>query len=290
MKTLLLVVLLTFIVGALHATNYYFSAAGNDSYTSAQASNPATPWKTISKFNSYFSSLMPGDSVLFRRGDTFVGQIVIGRSGTSSAPIVIGAYGSGNKPVITSYIPITSWVSVGGGIWKNSNTAFGSTLGIVAVNNKVTAMGRYPNLDQPNKGYLTINSHVSNTSITSTSLSSTPSFTGGEVVIRKRFWMLDKCLITAHSGGTISYKDVSGTSPMDGYGFFIQNHIKTLDQLGEWCYTASTKTISMFFGSASPSSYSVKVATQANLVYGYLRSYINIMNLNIQGGGTGVQV
>ena len=47
------------------ATNYYFSSStGDDTRTASQAQNSATPWKTLTKFNSYFSSLADGDSAL----------------------------------------------------------------------------------------------------------------------------------------------------------------------------------------------------------------------------------
>ena len=85
------------------ATNvYYVSVTGNDS-------NPgslAQPWKTISKVNSQMSSFKPGDSVLFKRGETWTlnsngeaGSLNISASGSAGNPITFGAYGSGNLPV-----------------------------------------------------------------------------------------------------------------------------------------------------------------------------------------------
>src|SRR6476646_4597409 len=81
--------------------NYYFSTStGDDSRTVTDAQNPATPWKTLNKLNSFFSSLKPGDSILFKRGDIFYGSITITKSGTSLLPIVFSTYGIGNRPVI----------------------------------------------------------------------------------------------------------------------------------------------------------------------------------------------
>src|SRR5436190_14039533 len=65
--------------GIASATNYYFSATGNDG---AAGTSPTTAWQTISKFNSFFSSLQPGDSVLFKRGDICSGAMNISRSGS----------------------------------------------------------------------------------------------------------------------------------------------------------------------------------------------------------------
>ena len=115
--------------------NYYFStASGDDSRTSAQAQNPATPWKSINKLNSFFTSLVPGDSVLFKRGETFYGSIKVAKSGTSSLPIVIGAYGTGVKPLITGFTTLSSWTSLGNGIYQSEVTTCKPTLNIVKIN------------------------------------------------------------------------------------------------------------------------------------------------------------
>lgn len=79
---------------------YYFSTTdGDDSRTSTQAQNAATPWKTLSKLNSFFSSLNAGDSVLFKKGDVFVGKFTVSKSGSIGSPITIASYATGNAPV-----------------------------------------------------------------------------------------------------------------------------------------------------------------------------------------------
>ncbi len=95
--------LFVFFIGSAQAANYYFSPwSGDDTRTSAEAQSASTPWKSTSKLNTFFSSLQPGDSVLFKRGETFYGSITISKSGIKGSPIVIGAYGTGNRPVITA--------------------------------------------------------------------------------------------------------------------------------------------------------------------------------------------
>ena len=77
---------------------------------------------------------------------------------------------------------------------------------------------------------------------------------------------------------------LSGSYPArDNYGYFIQNHIKTLDQLGEWYYNPSTKKISMYFGGNNPSSYSIQAATNENLVYSSNKSYVVFDNITFKG-------
>src|SRR4030095_2897633 len=102
------------------ATNYYFSStSGDDNRTSAQAQSSATPWKTISKLNSIFSTLLKGgDIIYFKRGDVFYGSIIPAKSGSAGLPITFDAYGTGNKPIITGFTSIGSWTSIGGGRYQ----------------------------------------------------------------------------------------------------------------------------------------------------------------------------
>src|SRR5690349_15698577 len=104
-----------------HATNYYFSSSeGDDSRSSLQAQNPSTPWNSLTKLNSWFPNLQPGDSVLFKREDVFYGSIVISKSGTSSSPIVLSSYGTGAKPIINGFNTVASWSYIGNGIYESS--------------------------------------------------------------------------------------------------------------------------------------------------------------------------
>lgn len=76
-------------------TYYVDDLTGNDRHsgTSKQA-----PWQNLEKVNSIL--LEPGDSVLFRRGGEWAGNLVPQGSGTAGKRIVIGAYGHGPAPVI----------------------------------------------------------------------------------------------------------------------------------------------------------------------------------------------
>ena len=276
--------LLVFFAYSVQAANYYFSSvSGDDSRTAVQAKSPSSPWKSLSKLNAFFSTLQPGDSVLFKRGETFYGSLTISRSGAAGSPIVIGAYGTGNRPVITGLTTLTNWLGIGNGIYESYNPLLGSEVNIVLLNDVQKGIGRYPNSDAPNKGYLMLESHSGSTSITDNELPSAPNWNGAEVVIRTNHWTMDKSKITSHSGHTISYTSSSGISARNDYGYFIQNHIKTLDQTGEWCYNASTKKISMFFGAASPSSSAIKAATIIDLIYSSGKSYITFDNLTLKG-------
>jgi parallel beta-helix repeat protein len=283
MKNIITLAFIFFLHSAF-ANNYYFSAVdGDDSRTPAQAQNPSTPWKTLNKLNLCFNRLKPGDAVLLKRGEIFYGSINIHKSGTAGSPIVIGAYGTGNKPVITSLVTLNNWVSKGNGIWESYNPTLGSTVSTVLLNGVEQQLGRYPNSDAPNKGYLTFESHIGKTSITDNEFSSKVNWTGAEVVIRTRRWVLDRNLITSHSGNTIHYKASSIYTPSDNYGYFIQNDIRTLDKSGEWFYDGSNKKLSVYFGSNAPSSYAVQATSHENLITSKKYSNVVFDNLSIKG-------
>ncbi|MEJ7683886.1 MAG: Ig-like domain-containing protein [Segetibacter sp.] len=284
MRTTLTLLLVCFMHSA-QATTYYFSTlSGDDSRTSTQAKNSSTPWKTISKLNSFFSNLQPGDQVLFKRGETFYGSITVNKSGTSSAPIIIGAYGTGNNPIITSLVTLSGWKanSAYKGVYEcTANFALGAGVNTVLLNDVQKPIGRYPNIDAVDMGYLTIESHNGRKSITDKQLSSYPNWTGAEVVARSNHWQINKGSIKSHSGNTIYFSTSLYTQ--DKFGYFIQNSIKTLDKLGEWYYNPSTKRLSMYFGSNSPSSYTVKASAINILVYAKKKSYVVFDNLTLKG-------
>lgn len=268
-KKAFLSVLFIFIFCISFSKTYYVSNAGDDA-NSGQSKNAA--WKSLIKVNN--TVFDPGDSILFKKGDVFIGAFSISNSGTSGSPIVYATYGTGSKPTISGFQTITEWVSVGNGIYSASTTAPVS-LNIVSVNGVNTAKGRYPNT-----GYLSYESHSGLTRITDNSLTSTPNWTGAEVVIRTNSFVSEVRSITSHSGTNISFSAV-GLTPNDGFGYFIQNDVKALDLPGEW--SISNGTIYMYFGSSIPSDYVVKVGNIDDVLTINTKSFIVIEGLSIQG-------
>ncbi|HQK70471.1 MAG TPA: hypothetical protein PL101_05085, partial [Bacteroidales bacterium] len=58
-------IILVFINSLLKAADYYVSSTGNDLNSGLGISSA---WRTIDKVNSIFSSLNPGDRILFKCG------------------------------------------------------------------------------------------------------------------------------------------------------------------------------------------------------------------------------
>lgn len=258
---------------------YYIKNSGNDSLDGLSNANA---WQTISKVNSTWlaGTFNPGDNILFNKNDSFTGTINVSESGDVGSPITIGAYGTGVKPIINGFttIPSSSWTSVDGSVYYYDITCQSATNNLVTVNGVNTPMGRWPNT-----GWMTYESHSGTTSITDSSLTNTPNWTGAELVIRKINWTLERAPITNHINSVITYTTFSATTPTDGYGYFIQNDLKTLDDLGDWYYTGTR--LYMYFGAVDPTNYVVKITSLDKLVdvISYGRLYITIDSLSFEG-------
>lgn len=260
---------------------YVSSSSGNDNRSFAEAQNPSTPWQSIEKLNSVSSQLGSGDVVYFNRGDVFYGSLRIASSGNSSSPIVYTAYGNGAKPVITGFTNLTNWVNTSGSIWETSLPQAGSRVSMVVVDGEAKRVGRYPNAGTANNGYLTIDSYNYNTSITDDEMPNWANWSGGDVVIRKNRWVLDRNYITNHSGNTLYYNSESGNGATAGFGYFIENHPQTLDQRGEWYYNGSQKKFGLY-ASSYPGS-SVKASTVETLVVIDRQHYLLFEDLSFEG-------
>ena len=128
------------------ATDYYVSSSGNDANNGLSSS---TSWKSITKVNSAFSTMKPGDRILFNRGDIFYGTIIVAASGSAGNPIFIGAYGTGNNPIITGFTTISEWTNEGNGIYSKVITSEAQT-NMVTIDGVNIGMGRYPKSNIPN--------------------------------------------------------------------------------------------------------------------------------------------
>jgi len=272
-----------FLVVKCEAANYYFSSSsGKDTYTATQAQNKATPWASIAQLNTYFINIKPGDSVLFKCGDTFTGTISITKSGTAALPIIIASYGAGAQPIISGFAPVTGWTSLGGNIYQGSCPGAGATVNVVTLNGVSQQIGRYPNADAANSGYLNVDSHTGDTQITSAALNTTVNWAGAQVVIRKNHWTLDAGTISSNTATVINYTDGSVYQPTNNFGFFIQNSPNTLDENGEWYYNPTTKTLMMYLTTA-PTNTSVQVSASTYVVTAYGYNYITVSGLSITG-------
>jgi hypothetical protein len=96
----LVIALSLFITQAFGTTYYVSSSTGSDSNSGTSTSSP---WKTITKVAG--RSYTPGDFILLKKGDTWIGSnfsrtLTTLSKGLSGNPITYGSYGTGGTPVL----------------------------------------------------------------------------------------------------------------------------------------------------------------------------------------------
>lgn len=78
------------------AAVFYVDSQGGSDFNDGYS--PETAWKSLPRLNDM--ECMPGDSVLLKSGQVFLGHLDISARGTPEQPIRIGKYGGDERPVI----------------------------------------------------------------------------------------------------------------------------------------------------------------------------------------------
>jgi parallel beta-helix repeat protein len=283
MKRLLFLVFLFLAAAEVSARSYYVSTTGNDANDGL---SPATAWRTLGRANAF--TYAANDSILLRRGDVFYGSIVVNRNN-----ITVAAFGTGAKPLISGFTNIATWNNLGNGVYESNVVRAKNHLSMVTLNGRPQAMGRWPNADAPNAGYLVYETAATG-SITDDQLSTTTStnWVGAEICIRKNGWAIDRCFITGQQGNTFTYRTGrtvnAGNAPVintakPNHGYFIMDDPRTLDQMGEWWYDTLNNKLRMFFGNTNPNNYQVRVATLDTLVNLGNRQSVTVDGISLEG-------
>jgi alpha-tubulin suppressor-like RCC1 family protein len=271
--------ILLFIGIQASATNRYFSSStGSD----ANACTIGSPCASITKFNSF--SFVHGDSSFFFRGDTFFGTLNINQSGILGSIIWIGAYGSGAKPIITGMTLLSGWTALAGSVYSINCASCQFDLNMVTIADTLQPVVRWPTFaNTAYEGYLTLQSFSGNVSITSNAIASAPNVVGGEVVIRKDHYILDRERVTTQNSTTIGYYPIAGLAqqnPIANFGFFFQNDstlLRVNKHWGDWAYDSTSKNIYVYGDTVG-----VKAATLSHLVV-TSQSYLTFDNLTLYG-------
>lgn len=274
-----------------NATNYYISNSGNDNKKGTAA---ADAWQTITKLNNSFAAIHAGDTVFFKRGNLFYGCITITQSGAAGKPIVFAAYGQGADPVISGFTTIGNWIKKANGVWQASAPGIKRNLNMVTINGMPQRIGRYPNADEADGGYLRYENFTGSTSITDNELKDGIDWTGAEVVIRKDHWTAERCRVISKERGKINFTfaregiNAAGAIPpmhpaTKGNGYFFQNDSRTLDELGEWFFDTTNGNLQVFFGTGTPSASLIKASTVDTLINAGKMSFISISHLSFEG-------
>ncbi len=262
----ILVLIFCFFNQIANAETYYISSSsGNDT---SSGLSPEHPFKTIDKANTL--NLNAGDKVLFKCGDIWKKEMLkISQSGTLANPVVFGSYpeNCNNKPIISGSLPITNWVQYSGntnlyyselstGDNRNrflvGNTVYG--INQLFKNNERLAFGRWPNIGSNNNGgYSSIDLQNSGTIITDAELPSGTNWTGAYVHLKNRRWSIVNREIIANSGTTLTLNSgVNCLGGCKGWGYFINNHLSTLDMDGEWYFDKNSLRVYLYSSQGSP--------------------------------------
>ena len=113
----------------------------------------------------------------------------------------------------------------------------------------------------PNTGYWVYERSGNNHQFTDDQL--TGNWLGADVVVRKNHTIIDKGPVTAQSGTTLTYAEISNDGHTDGWGYFLKNSLATLDQPGEWAFDPVARTITV---SSVGMPGTVKASTTGTLV------------------------
>jgi len=295
---LLIAILILSSNGASSAT-YYIAPNGSD----AAIGDLTHPFATLKKA---WTVVAAGD-IIYLRGGTYTfttQQALSGKNGTAANLIKVWAYPS-ESPVLAlnnvskgitltgNYInfkgieingltTLTGWTNAGNGIYSVA-VSCESPSNMVTINGVNTAMGRYPNADAANSGYLTIDAPNSSNTITDAALPlpSVIDWTGAELVARRDHFTIDRDIVTAHISHTLTYDPYSGgelRGMRQGFGYFLQNSLSALDQTGEWFYNGTVLYM------VNPGTSVVKTSTVSDLFYISSCNYVTFTNCAFTGG------
>lgn len=262
-------------------THFVDPVAGDDGRA---GTSPATAWRSLTPLAS--AALGPGDNVCIARGTEIAGPLVLPASGAPAAPLQVASYGDGAAPVVSGLTTLTDFTNLGGGVWSAPCPTCGDAVSVVVLDGERVAMGRTPNADAPDGGYLTYEDVIGPdfadpgtgyyntpydgpTAIIDTDLPAAPDWTGAELVIRKIHYVIERHRVTSQEGGVLSYPNphaAGNYTGVPGWGYFIQDDPRTLDQVGEWYFDRAGKTLQIFLGDAGPAGHRVQASTAPHLV------------------------
>ncbi len=269
-------------VDFLRTTYYIDATSGNDANTGTSTSQA---WQTIAKVNS--RTLLPGDQVLFKRGETWREQLTIPSSGVVNYPITFDTYGTGATSTISGSNLVTDWTNYSGNIYV-------ADVGTISQPTQLYVDGVFHDIASTyvggaTSGYMlaTANS-VDTTSIIDSDLTLTSSDIVGSTVITKAVpWALSTNTAIAYDAGTHKITlngNVYSTQVMrTGYGFYLQNKLWMLDAPGEWFYATTTGKLYLWTtDSDNPTTRIVEVSNRSYGINTSGKNYVTIQNLNIK--------
>lgn len=291
-KKLFLSILFSLLVVVCFAAKYYVSFSEGDD---ANPGTRAQPWKTLAKVEGH--SYLAGDTILFKRGDTWKGTLTLDSlTGTSTAKIVITSYGVGEAPTIDGAFDVTGWTAHPSidSVWQSAAiTAYpdNTDMKAVIIGGEIVAEGRAPDAGSylkttydggPTDG--TSKSQIIDADLsawlTANSLTTTD-LAGAEAAVYAVEYVIDKAIIDNVSGSTITLTSPITYVPYLGSGYWFQKNIKFLNRQSEWFYDKSSKVLNIY-SATQPTD--VKIAGEQIVFQLTSPTHVEVRNLRIIGG------
>jgi parallel beta-helix repeat protein len=209
------------IASTAHAATYYVDATNGNDPNDGLSTESA--WKTIHKVNG--TNFNPGDSILFKRGETWREQLNVRSSGEEGNPITFGAYGE----------VITGW-----SLYDEEKNIYvadvASEITQLFVDGKRQTLARWPN-----SGWQNIDADsADNTSLYSESLTQPSDYwAGATIVIKTISWKIETKTVIANSQNehSIAWNGDTNYIPKEGHGFYLEGKFEEIDTSGEWFYS-----------------------------------------------------
>ena len=258
-------------VSKLSATTFYISALGDDKNLGTDIK---TPWKTINRLNKQV--FKPGDNVLFRRNDTFFGEIIIKNSGLKNQAITFSAYGKGSDPIIKGSQSLSNFKNYTSSIWKTKTDLIAKS---IYHNNLLKTLARYPNT-----GFAIMQGGVGD-SITfiDSSLKQHPNYwVNSNLRFRTWDWEIRNSLVKKFTDYKVTIADSSTNTLGKGWGYYFDNKFEELDTLGEWFYNGKEKMLYYYGGKNFTGKNAEAVVLDCGIRIEKRISYVSISNLNIE--------
>jgi parallel beta-helix repeat protein len=265
------------------AASYHIATNGDDSRTAAQAGSAATPWKTLGRLSTV--TLVPGDTILLRKGDVWRESLVLKQSGSTTQPIVVAPYGDAtSKPQLTGTIPLVG-TSISGRY--HSRVPAGQKVTAVFAGQDKIRCARYPDT-----GWAIAASVDGDTALVAPGLGG-QDWVGASIHLRTSMWTLETHRVKAQSGGRLVLDKKAIYGPPDSVRFFLSNHVSALQTVPAWAYSATDSTLRW-----TGSNPTIEASVLPTLIDLTNRSHVRIQGLRLYGsttqavklGGTGIVV
>eukprot|EP01113_Clastostelium_recurvatum_P047683 TRINITY_DN8544_c1_g1_i4.p1 TRINITY_DN8544_c1_g1~~TRINITY_DN8544_c1_g1_i4.p1 ORF type:complete len:846 (+),score=212.31 TRINITY_DN8544_c1_g1_i4:195-2732(+) len=294
MRPIIVLLLLLGISASVQGVTYYFAQNGLDSNA---CNTTDAPCQTIDRLGAVVSSkpLKGGDSVLFRRGDAFRGQMksLNWVQGAQGQPITFAAYGNASQPqpIISGTTLVSGWSKTGNGLWSAKISNFADVENLFVDGVKM-GWGRTPDVtNPPETRYLNIT--ASNSNMLQTDQIKDPSGTWNGAIVRVRIylWSVTTRVVQSHTfdGTTATFTLTqgfeSGYQPAPGWKFFLENKLAALTQPGEWAFDAPSSSLTLYPLSSAwdPIQHTIEAAVYQLAFDFVISDYITFSDLHFRG-------